>query len=64
MALCSASFLLSKSDVIGDDGFEKLVFFGIKTFCVLFSVDFVPLKKFGLLPNLEDFFSITTVFFD
>jgi len=64
VALCSASFLFSKSDVIGDGGLEKLVFFGIKILCVLFSLDLAPLAKFGLPPNLDDFFSINTVFFD
>ena len=62
VALCSANFLFSKSDVIGDGCLEKFVFFGVKVFCNLFSVDLAPLEKFGLPPNLEVLFSITTVF--
>ena len=47
----------------GHGGLEKLVFFG-NALCNLPSADLAPLEKFGLPPNLEDLFSITTVFFD
>ena len=56
MALCSANFLFSKSDVIGDEGLEKFVFFRINVLFGLFSVDLVPLEKFGLPTNLVDLF--------
>ena len=57
-------FLFSKSDVIGEVGLEKFVFFWINVFCDLFSAGLAPLEEFALDPNLGDLFSITTVFFD
>ena len=58
------NLLVSKSDLIGDEGLEMVVFFGINVLCDLLSTGLAPLEKFVLPPNLGDLFSITTVFFD
>ena len=56
VALCSASFLFSKSEEIEDGGFERFDLFGVKLFCTLFSIVLDPLEKFDFAPNLGVFF--------
>ena len=63
VALCSANFLFSKSEVGGDKGllrlfgFEEIFLFGAKLLLFV-------LENWDLPWNFELFFSITTVFFD
>ena len=65
VALCSANFLFSKSELVFIKGLEKLGFFDGKVDLFLnLSLTGPGLENLGFPENLDDFFSITTVFFD
>ena len=65
VALCSANFLFSKSELISDSGLELFGFFCINDGLGLNLLAVgVGLEGFDFPKNLLGFFSITTVFFD